>query len=211
MCRRPPAPCGVAPDCRHRPRQGRRPRISSGRVDPPGGQNAVSRKWPGRSSRRGRDAPVPVQRHGLSARCHPRRSATTAVRSLTASQNPDRIRMGSADARELALSHSRAMSRSRMAPEPQTPPGADANVLPDWLRSRDLSSIGRPKPPTDPGPAPPQPTHLTIPEVAKRLQVSTRTVSRWIASGALSRVQIGRVVRVPAEALDVLVQARKIS
>jgi len=103
------------------------------------------------------------------------------------------------------------MSRSRRIFDPQTPPNTGVGVLPDWLRSRDVSSVGRPKPPADPGPAAPQPTLLTIPDVAERLQVSTRTVSRWIAAETLTSVRIGRVVRVPAEALDALVRSGKFS
>jgi len=102
-----------------------------------------------------------------------------------------------------------AMSRSRLTFEPETPPDADAKDLPDWLRTRDVSSVGRPKPPIGTEPAVSQHALLTIPEVAARVRVSTRTVSRWIASGELVCIRIGRVVRVPAEAVDALMRPGK--
>ena len=90
------------------------------------------------------------------------------------------------------------MSRSRS-------PDLESNDLPDWLRSRNVSSVGRPQPHVGPKPATSPHSLLTILEVAERLRVSTRTVSRWIASGTLQYVRIGRVVRVPAEAVEALV------
>jgi excisionase family DNA binding protein len=103
------------------------------------------------------------------------------------------------------------MPRSRTTPEPPTSPDAEANDLPDWLRSRDVSSVGRHKPSVGPKQAASPHALLTIPEVAERLRVSTRTVFRWIATGELICIRIGRVVRVPAEALGALVRAGKIS
>ncbi len=127
----------------------------------------------------------------------------------TASQNPGRILVGSADAQASAAWHPRAMSRSRTTPEPPVSPDAGADVLPDWLRSRDVSSVGRENPSTQRDPPPTQHALLTTPEVATRMRVSPRTVSRWIASGTLDCVRIGRVVRVPAEAVDVLIRSGK--
>jgi len=37
---------------------------------------------------------------------------------------------------------------------------------------------------------------LTIPQTARRLQVSVSSVRRWIVSGSLRCVRIGRVVRI---------------
>lgn len=101
------------------------------------------------------------------------------------------------------------MPRSRTTSEPPTSPDAEANDLPDWLRSRDVSTVGRPKLPVRPEPAASPHALLTIPEVAERMRVSTRTVFRWIASGTLRSVQIGRVVRVPAEVVDALMRSGK--
>ena len=94
------------------------------------------------------------------------------------------------------------MSRSRS-------PDLESNDLPNWLKSRDVSSIGRPKLQADLGPAAPEHTLLTVPEVAESLRVSTRTVRRWIASGTLQCVRIGRVVRVPAEVVNALIRPGK--
>ena len=43
---------------------------------------------------------------------------------------------------------------------------------------------------------------LTIPQVAERLAVSTRTVWRMVKDGRLPSVRIGRAVRVPEAALQ---------
>jgi len=99
--------------------------------------------------------------------------------------------------------------RLPLTPKLPTAPDTGATAVPDWLRSRDVSSVGRPKLPADPGRPPTQHALLTIPEVAARMRVSTRTVSRWIASGELVCIRIGRVVRVPAEDVDALMRSRK--
>jgi excisionase family DNA binding protein len=44
-----------------------------------------------------------------------------------------------------------------------------------------------------------------VEQIAERLQVSVRTVRRWIAEGALPVVQLGRAVRVrPADLLRLI-------
>jgi excisionase family DNA binding protein len=48
----------------------------------------------------------------------------------------------------------------------------------------------------------PPPRLLTVPDVADQLQVSARTVWRWIADGALPCVRIGRTVRVDPDVLE---------
>ncbi len=48
------------------------------------------------------------------------------------------------------------------------------------------------------------PVALTIPEAARRLAVSPMTIRRLLESGALSRVAIGRSVRVLASSVDEL-------
>jgi len=101
------------------------------------------------------------------------------------------------------------MLRSRTHPEQPASPDAEADVLPEWLRSRDVSSVGQRNPLARLDPAPTRHALLTIHEVAKSMRVSIRTVSRWIASGELVCIRIGRVVRVPAEALDALMKSGK--
>ena len=49
--------------------------------------------------------------------------------------------------------------------------------------------------------------YLTIPEVAERLQVSQRTVFRWMAEGLLPVVRVGKVTRVHPAALAAFLQA----
>lgn len=46
--------------------------------------------------------------------------------------------------------------------------------------------------------------YMTVPEVADRFRVSKMTVHRWIAAGILPALQLGRVTRIPAEAVDAL-------
>ncbi|MFH1475779.1 MAG: helix-turn-helix domain-containing protein [Chloroflexota bacterium] len=48
----------------------------------------------------------------------------------------------------------------------------------------------------------PEPDYLTAAEAATRLGISLRTARRRIADGSLASVRIGRVVRIPAAALD---------
>jgi excisionase family DNA binding protein len=43
---------------------------------------------------------------------------------------------------------------------------------------------------------------LTVPQVANELQISARTVWRWVASGALPCVRLGRTVRIHPDALS---------
>lgn len=47
-----------------------------------------------------------------------------------------------------------------------------------------------------------QPLLITIAEAARRLSVSSDTIRRMIAKGELPMVRIGRLVRIPAEAVD---------
>jgi len=103
------------------------------------------------------------------------------------------------------------MSRSLKTPNPPISPDNGADVLPGWLQSRDVSTVGRPNLPSGPEPAASTRNFLKIPEVAERLRVSPRTVSRWIAQGTLRSVRIGRVVRVPIEAVDALMCSGKSS
>jgi len=55
------------------------------------------------------------------------------------------------------------------------------------------------------------PVVLTIPEAARRLAVSQLTVRRLMADGALSRVVIGRSVRVVTRSLDELAERGGVS
>ena len=45
---------------------------------------------------------------------------------------------------------------------------------------------------------------LTVSAVSKRLQVSDRSVRRWIASGRIRVVRLGRLVRIPETEVDAL-------
>ena len=58
------------------------------------------------------------------------------------------------------------------------------------------------KPPSRP------PALLTIPEVAERLQVSIKTVRRWIVSGDLPTVRLGRQIRIQPKDLDIFLRQR---
>jgi excisionase family DNA binding protein len=49
---------------------------------------------------------------------------------------------------------------------------------------------------------------LTVNDVARRLQVSVRTVRRWTASGELPTVKAGGSVRVTPEALEMFIGDR---
>jgi len=101
------------------------------------------------------------------------------------------------------------MSRLRTIPESAASTDGRDFVLPGWLRSREVSSIGQRNPTVRRDPQPTRHALLTIPEVAARMRVSPRTVSRWIASETLACVRIGRVVRVAADAVDVLIRSGK--
>lgn len=46
------------------------------------------------------------------------------------------------------------------------------------------------------------PDYLTLDDVAARLGVSVKTARRRVADGTLPAVRIGRLIRVPASALD---------
>lgn len=61
------------------------------------------------------------------------------------------------------------------------------------------------KPPSRP------PALLTIPDVADRLQVSIKTVRRWIVSGDLPTVRLGRQIRIQPKDLDIFLRQRWIS
>ncbi|CAO3424258.1 helix-turn-helix domain-containing protein [Azospirillum endophyticum] len=52
------------------------------------------------------------------------------------------------------------------------------------------------------------PALLTIPEVADRLQVSIKTVRRWIVSGDLPTVRLGRQIRIQQKDLDIFLRQR---
>lgn len=52
---------------------------------------------------------------------------------------------------------------------------------------------------------------LTLAEVAARMKVSRRTVDNWVASGRLSVVRIGGVVRVEPSAVEALVASGRAS
>lgn len=58
------------------------------------------------------------------------------------------------------------------------------------------------KPPSRP------PALLTIPDVAERLQVSVKTVRRWIVSGDLPTVRLGRQIRIQPKDLDIFLRQR---
>ncbi len=47
---------------------------------------------------------------------------------------------------------------------------------------------------------------LTVAEAAGRLRVNERTIRRWIDAGELPAVRRGRVIRIPAAALEPILQ-----
>ena len=49
---------------------------------------------------------------------------------------------------------------------------------------------------------------LSLEEAAAQLSVSTMSVRRWIASGDLKHVRLGRCLRVVAEDVDKVIRAR---
>jgi excisionase family DNA binding protein len=51
--------------------------------------------------------------------------------------------------------------------------------------------------------------YLTLPEVAERLQVSRRTVYRWIKGGELNVYQFGREYRITESALKDFLEAHR--
>lgn len=60
-----------------------------------------------------------------------------------------------------------------------------------------------------PAPAPSTSAHqalLTARDVAQSLNVSERSVRRWIATGELPVVRLGRTVRIRPQALDALLE-----
>lgn len=52
------------------------------------------------------------------------------------------------------------------------------------------------------------PALMTIPEVAERLQVSIKTIRRWIASGDLPTVRLGSQIRIQPKDLDIFLRQR---
>ena len=51
--------------------------------------------------------------------------------------------------------------------------------------------------------------YLTLPEIAERLQVSRRTVYRWIKGGDLNAYQFGREYRITESALKDFLEAHR--
>ena len=51
---------------------------------------------------------------------------------------------------------------------------------------------------------------LTLAQVAHRMNVSRRTVFRWIESGALPAVRLGAVIRIDPADLDRLIQNHQV-
>ncbi len=49
---------------------------------------------------------------------------------------------------------------------------------------------------------------LTIPDVAERLQVSVKTIRRWIASGDLPTVRLGSQIRIQPKDLEIFLRQR---
>jgi excisionase family DNA binding protein len=47
---------------------------------------------------------------------------------------------------------------------------------------------------------------LTVPEVAKRFQVTAQTIRNWIDGGALPAVRVGRAYRIRSEDVDELLE-----
>jgi excisionase family DNA binding protein len=50
---------------------------------------------------------------------------------------------------------------------------------------------------------------LTVKDVARQVQVDTRTVHRWIGSGELPAIDIGRGYRIKQEDLDAFLEKRR--
>jgi excisionase family DNA binding protein len=48
---------------------------------------------------------------------------------------------------------------------------------------------------------------LTVPEVAEALQVSQRTVFRWMSEGWLPAIRVGKVTRIRQSDLEAFLQA----
>lgn len=48
------------------------------------------------------------------------------------------------------------------------------------------------------------PAYLTVPEAAKALKVSAKTIYRLIKEGKLPSSRAGRAIRIPVEALEAL-------
>lgn len=51
------------------------------------------------------------------------------------------------------------------------------------------------------------PELLTIDEAARRLTVKASTVRSWIAKGRITRVKLGRCVRIPVSAIAEFIEA----
>lgn len=45
-------------------------------------------------------------------------------------------------------------------------------------------------------------SHLTVPEVAQKLEVAEETVRRWCRAGSLSHYKIGNTIRVTPQDLE---------
>lgn len=56
-----------------------------------------------------------------------------------------------------------------------------------------------------------QPDLLTVDQVAKRLQVAPGTVRALVKRGELRSVRVGRLLRIPATAVDRYVRGDKVS
>ena len=75
--------------------------------------------------------------------------------------------------------------------------------LPDWARPGVLRSSSPKSPPREYSAAGGNDSLLTLSEAAGLLQVSTRTLRRWIASGDLRCIRLGtRTIRLRRQDLD---------
>lgn len=52
------------------------------------------------------------------------------------------------------------------------------------------------------------PVALTVSQVAQQMAVSHPTVLRWVRSGDLPAIRVGRIVRIPTDAFDAFIAAR---
>ena len=50
-----------------------------------------------------------------------------------------------------------------------------------------------------------RPKMLTCAQVAKRLSVSEKSVNKWVRTGTLPGIRLGRVLRIPSDRLDLLI------
>lgn len=75
--------------------------------------------------------------------------------------------------------------------------------LPDWARPGVLRSPPPRSPPPEHSAAGDNDSLLTLSAAAGLLQVSTRTLRRWVASGDLPRIRLGtRTIRLRRQDLD---------